>query len=252
MYSLIPARLRWPAWAASPAANGVVANGTLDISGVSGASASIQTLSGLGNVALGAKTLVLTNASGNFAGAVGGTGGFMLAGGMETLSGLNSFTGPTTVNGGVLSMTGSIASSNLTTVNANATLTGTGTVGNTMIANGGTFIPGNGTPGSSMMVAGNLAFQSGALYLVGLNPATSTFTSVTGSVTLNGGAGAAFLSGNYVAKQYSILNAAGGINGTFGSFNTLGVPSGFQHEPELWRSRCFSQSQSEFRRASRS
>ena len=208
-------------------AHDVVANGALDISGVSPASTSIQTLSGSGNVALGAKTLMLTNASGNFAGAAGGTGGLTLAGGMETLSGVNGYTGPTTINAGTLSVTGSIASSNLTTVNAGGTLVGTGTVGNTTIASGGTFIPGNSTPGSSMTVAGNLAFQSGALYLVGLNPATSTFASVTGSATLNGGAGAAFLAGHYVAKQYTILSAASGVKGTFGSFDTLGVPAGF-------------------------
>jgi autotransporter-associated beta strand protein len=81
------------------------------------------------------------------------------------LSGTNTYTGTTTVNGGVFDVEGSIASSSLTTVNANASLTGAGTVGNTVIANGGIFLPGNGTPGSSMTVAGNLAFQSGALYL---------------------------------------------------------------------------------------
>jgi uncharacterized protein with beta-barrel porin domain len=127
----------------------------------------------------------------------------------------------------VLSVTGSIASSSLTTVNAGATLVGTGTVGNAVIANGGSFIPGNGTPGSSMTITGNLAFQSGALYLVGLNPAASTFTSVTGAAALNGGAGAAFLAGNYVSKQYTILTAAGGVTGSFGSFDTLGIPAGF-------------------------
>ena len=106
-------------------------------------------------------------------------------------------------------------------------LSGTGTVGATTINNGGTFMPGNGTPGSFLPVSGNLAFQSGALYLVGLNPATSTFAQVTGTASLNGGAGAAFLAGSYVARQYTILTAAGGVNGTFGSFNTLNVPSGF-------------------------
>ncbi len=148
--------------------------------------------------------------------------------GTLTLTELNTYTGATLVNGGVLDVQGSIASSGLTTVNAGATLTGSGTVGNTLIANGGTFIPGNGTPGSSMTVAGNLAFQSGALYLVQLNPATSSFANVTGAASLNGSAGAAFLAGNYVAKQYTILTAAGGVSGTFGSFNTQGIPSGFQ------------------------
>jgi autotransporter-associated beta strand protein/probable HAF family extracellular repeat protein len=148
--------------------------------------------------------------------------------GTLTLTELNTYTGATAVNGGTLDVEGSIASSSLTTVNAGATLTGSGTVGNTTIANGGTFTPGSGTPGSSMTVAGNLAFQSGALYLVQLNPTTSSFANVTGAASLNGSAGAAFLAGNYVAKQYTILTAAGGVSGTFGSFNTLNIPSGFQ------------------------
>jgi autotransporter-associated beta strand protein len=148
--------------------------------------------------------------------------------GTLTLSGINTYTGATNVNAGTLAVNGSIAASNLTTVNAGATLTGTGSVGSTVIASGGTLIPGNGTPGSSMTVAGNLAFQSGALYLVGLNPSTSTFTNVTGTATLNGGAAAAFLSGNYTAKQYTILTAAGGVNGTFGAFDTLNIPTNFK------------------------
>jgi autotransporter-associated beta strand protein len=142
-----------------------------------------------------------------------------------TLTGTTTFTGPVDVGGGTLNVTGSIASSSLTTVNG-GTLTGNGTVGNTNVA-GGTFAPGNGTPGSSMTVSGNLAFHSGALYLIQINPATSSFANVTGTATLNGAAGAAFVSGNYVARQYRILTAAGGVSGAFSSFHTLGIPSGF-------------------------
>ena len=112
------------------------------------------------------------------------------------LSGTNTYTGTTGVFGGVLDVAGSIASSSLTTVNANAALTGAGIVGNTMIANGGIFLPGNGTPGSSMTVSGNLAFQSGALYLVQLNSTTSTFANVTGAAALNGTVGASFAAGS--------------------------------------------------------
>jgi autotransporter-associated beta strand protein len=93
--------------------------------------------------------------------------------GMLTLSGINTYTGTTTVFGGFLDVEGSIASSSLTTVNAGGALTGAGTVGNATIASGGIFLPGNGL-GTSTIVAGNLAFQSGALYLVTLNSTTST------------------------------------------------------------------------------
>jgi autotransporter-associated beta strand protein len=147
--------------------------------------------------------------------------------GTMILSGVNSYTGTTTVNGGILEVDGSIALSSLTTVNANAALTGTGTVGSTTIAGGGIFLPGNGTPGSSMTVAGNLAFQSGALYLVQLNSVTSSFVNVTGTATLDGLVGASVLPGSTILKQYTILAAAGGHSGAFTGVEALGLPPGF-------------------------
>ncbi|WP_377831319.1 autotransporter-associated beta strand repeat-containing protein (plasmid) [Bradyrhizobium lupini] len=109
-----------------------------------------------------------------------------IGGGRLVLTSLNTYSGPTTVTGGALDVVGSIASSSLVTVNTGAALTGTGLVGNTMIASGGTFAPGNGTPGSSITVSGNLAFQSGAAYLVQVRPAVAAFTNVSGSATLDG------------------------------------------------------------------
>jgi uncharacterized protein with beta-barrel porin domain len=132
------------------------------------------------------------------------------------VSGLVTNTGGTTTNSGALNG-GAIVSG--------GTFTGTGTVAN-LTMSGGTFAPGNATtPGSFMTVTGNLAFQSGALYLIGLNPSTSTLAKVTGTATLNGAAGAAFLAGNYIAKRYTILTASGGVAGTFSSFDTLGRPN---------------------------
>ena len=60
-----------------------------------------------------------------------------------------------------------------------------------------------------MTVAGNLAFQSGALYLVQVNPATATIANVTGTASLAGTVHAAFAPGSYVTKQYDILHSAG-------------------------------------------
>ncbi|MDR3489089.1 MAG: autotransporter-associated beta strand repeat-containing protein, partial [Bradyrhizobium sp.] len=145
--------------------------------------------------------------------------------GTLTLAGANTYTGTTTVSGGFLDVEGSIASSVLTTVNAGGALSGAGTVGNTMIAPGGIFVPGNGPPGSSMTVAGNLAFQSGALYLVTLNSTASTFANVTGAATLAGTVGAAFVPGSEVMKRYMILAANGGVSGGFAGVG-LAAPSG--------------------------
>jgi autotransporter-associated beta strand protein len=144
--------------------------------------------------------------------------------GTLTLSGINTYTGTTTVFGGVLDVEGSIASSALTTVNAGGALSGAGIVGNTVIAPGGILLPGN-SPGTFMTVAGNLAFQSGALYLVTLNSTTSTFAKVTGTATLAGTVGAAFLPGSEVMKQYMILSANGGVSGAFAGVG-LAAPSG--------------------------
>ncbi|WOH83954.1 autotransporter domain-containing protein [Bradyrhizobium sp. BEA-2-5] len=145
--------------------------------------------------------------------------------GTLTLSGVNSYTGTTTVNGGILQVDGSIASSSLTTVNAGGALSGIGTAGNTTIASGGILMPGNATPGTSLNVAGNLAFQSGALYLVGLNSTASALAKVSGSATLAGSVGVSVAAGSTIAKQYTILSAAAGRNGTFVGVDSTGLPS---------------------------
>ena len=89
-------------------------------------------------------------------------------------------------------------------------------------------MPGNGIAGSSMSVSGNLAFQSGAQYLVQLNPTTSSFTQVTGTAMLgNATVDAVFANGSYIAKQYTILTA-GFVSGTFGSLVSTNLPANFK------------------------
>ena len=147
--------------------------------------------------------------------------------GTLVLSAVNTYTGGTTVSGGTLEVNGSIASSSLTTVSSGAMLTGTGTVGSVQVNSGGMFAPGSRVAGSIMTVAGNLAFQSGALYLVQVSPSSASGT-VSGSATLTGGSvQAVFASGSYVAKQYTILHATGGLGDTTFSGVSGNVPAGF-------------------------
>ena len=98
----------------------IVSNGTLDISQTT-TGASVATLAGTGNVALGSKTLTVTAGSTTFYGSIadGGVGGgtsgnLTIAGGTQTLGGLNIYSGNTTINSGAtlaLSGTGSVSNS---------------------------------------------------------------------------------------------------------------------------------------------
>jgi autotransporter-associated beta strand protein len=161
-------------------------------------------------------------ADNNPCGCTSGSGNLVKVGsGMLTLSGINTYSGTTTVNGGFLDVEGSIASSSLTTVNAGGALTGSGIVGNTIIAGGGIFLPGNGV-GTSTSVNGNLAFQAGALYLVQLSGTSSTLANVSGTATLAGNVSAALTPGSAVVKQYTILAANSGVSGSFAGATVAG------------------------------
>jgi autotransporter-associated beta strand protein len=147
--------------------------------------------------------------------------------GTLTLSGNNSYTGATTVDAGTLAVNGTIAQSVQTSINSGATLSGVGTVGNTVINSGGTLAAGSGTAGASLTVSGSLALQSGAVYMVQINPTSSSFTHVTGAATLGGATvKASYANGSYVARQYTILTA-GSLSGTFGSLVDTNLPTNF-------------------------
>jgi uncharacterized protein with beta-barrel porin domain len=112
------------------------------------------------------------------------------------------------------------------TVNAGGALGGNGIVGNTTI-NGGTLAPGNLI--GLLTVNGNLSFTVASTYMVEVSPTNADRVNVTGTATLSGATvNASFAAGSLVAKQYTIVNAGGGISGTFGSGVNSNLPSGFK------------------------
>ncbi len=199
---------------------------TLTLSGVNtysgGTTISAGTLQGntaslTGNIANGALLVFDQVATGTYEGVLSGGGALgKTGGGNLILSGVSTFSGPTSVEGGTLSVNGSLADSTIT-VQSGGALGGSGVVGTTTIAAGAALAPGNSI--GTLSVAGNLAFAPSSVYRVEVDAdGHNDRTNVTGTAALNGAVALEAASGSYAAStNYTILNAAGGLSGTFSS-----------------------------------
>lgn len=155
--------------------------GTLDLAG----NETIGSLTGAGNVTLGANTLTAggDDTSTTFSGAISGTGGLSKAGGGTlTLSGTNTYSGTTTVSAGTLAVSNAAAlgtSGGGTTVSSGAVLSIQGgiTLAEALTLNGG-----------GMSNTGALLNVSGANTLSGnVILASGSYIGVSaGTLTLNG------------------------------------------------------------------
>jgi uncharacterized protein with beta-barrel porin domain len=151
-----------------------------------------------------------------------GSGNFNLS----TIGAGSQYQGFTTFNvvGGVWNTTGMFGQAQTWNVNG-GTLAGTGTFQSVNVNSGGTLAPGTpGSPGTFMTINGNLAFASGAFYLVNLNPTTASRVNVAGTVTLNGGVQGFLAPGTYSTKTtYNILDPTS-ISGKFTGFTAVNAP----------------------------
>jgi autotransporter-associated beta strand protein len=170
----------------------------------------------------GAVTGTISNA-GTFNNNAGGAVSGLLTNNSGTAANAGALNGGAVVNGGLLTVDGTAAA---VMVNAGGTLGGNGIVGNTTI-NGGVLSPGNSI--GLLTVQGNLVFTAAASYLVEVSPSNADRTNVTGTATLGGATvNASFAAGTYVAKQYTILNAAGGVSGTYAGPVNTNLPANFK------------------------
>jgi autotransporter-associated beta strand protein len=120
------------------------------------------------------------SAADTWANDISGTGGLIKRGtGILTLSGNNTFTGPITINGGGLNITGSVSGSSGLTANTGI-VGGTGNLPATTINTGATHAPGNSI--GTQTINGNYALNNATLAIEFQGP-TSDRVNVTGNVT---------------------------------------------------------------------
>ena len=228
----------------------VTVNGTFDVSASSFPNRNITTLAGssTGVVNLGTINLLITNASTEFAGVIQGSGVFSVNGGIQTLSGVNTYTNGTEIHAGAtlaLKGAGSIASSGgvdivAGTFDISQTTSGTSVAALASVAGNGVVALGSQTltitTGNSFSgviqdggigggTGGNLVIANGATqHLNGVNTYTGTTTIAAGGAldlfTLG------LLSGSVATSSSVINNGIFDISGLFNGGTSIKSLSG--------------------------
>ena len=136
-----------------------------------------------------------------------------------------TYAAPTTVNGGVLRVDGSLSNSTVT-VNAGGTVSGSGKIGELIANSGGAISPGDTSPGL-LESLGDATFSAGSTFVVRLNGVNAGANydqlRVQGNVTLGGtlSVSAGFVAA--VGDRFTIIQNDG-TNAVAGTF--AGMPAG--------------------------
>nr|MBA3936178.1 autotransporter-associated beta strand repeat-containing protein [Planctomycetota bacterium] len=180
----------------------------------------VGSIAGAGSITLGSATLTCGGdaTSTTLSGVISGTGAVAKAGaGTMTLSGVNTYTGTTTVSVGTLLVSGSTVAGSAVTVANGATLGGTGTVAGTVaMAAGSTLAPGLGGTAIGTLTTGSVTCNATSIFSLDLNGTTPTNDRVTtaGTATCAGTLTVASIANAAVGKVYTIVSA-GTVSGTF-------------------------------------
>jgi autotransporter-associated beta strand protein len=137
--------------------------------------------------------------------------------GALTLSGMNTYTGSTTVNAGSLIVNGSIAHSSGLAVNSGALVGGTGFLPSTVINAGATLSPGNSV---GTITANSLLFTPNSFYRVEILGSSADKTVVVGTATLAGTVQVSTLGSVQFGQPYTIVTSQT-PNGRIGQFDGL-------------------------------
>jgi subtilase-type serine protease len=110
------------------------------------------------------------------------------------------------------------------TIGGTGTLYGNGATlnGNVTVLNGGAFGGGAPTAAATTTVKGNLFLQPGSAYVVTAAGAQASSVNVGGTATVSGATLRITGTGTLPFSQVQVLQAAGGLNGTFGTISTAG------------------------------
>jgi autotransporter-associated beta strand protein len=143
--------------------------------------------------------------------------------GSLTLAGTNTYSGLTTVNGGTLSITGSIAGGAV--VNDGGTLQGLGTIGGLVTVNAGGILAPGTSPGT--LTIGGLAMLPGSTlnFEIGNPQRDHVVISGGGAVSLSGTLNVSLLDGFTPTLGQSFPLFEGAIGSITGTFNSINVPT---------------------------